>query len=298
VEQLQYIVDLWRDPDPGVRASVDAYFEKGGEAAVSLLRSACIEEMVPDRKALMEAMLNSYCKRLVITGLKEIALRCADVTCECALREAGYLIALLSDPLLSRAGYMEQIMPPVLATLEEISDAKTGIENVNLLNHVFYKRYGFSVASPFDMSLDNTLLMKVAKGRVGSPFAISLLYFIVAQSAGLPVYPLCFTGGFVPVYTENDKILFNINVFHQGEIFVENNISKMVKNQAAALGVNVDVGEAVVKKDQSILVMYLEFLQMLYSNNGDTAAQMDIDDAIEALGGHRFLTIESDEDEW
>jgi len=37
---------------------------------------------------------------------------------------------------------------------------------------------------------------------------------------------------------------------------------------------------------------------MLYSNSGDTAAQMDIDDAIEALGGHRFLTIESDEDEW
>ena len=37
---------------------------------------------------------------------------------------------------------------------------------------------------------------------------------------------------------------------------------------------------------------------MLYSNEGNSAVQMDIDDAIEALGGNRYLTIESDEDEW
>ena len=185
-----------------------------------------------------------------------------------------------------------------MSALEEINENRTGIENVNLLNHVFYKRYGFSSTGPFEMTLESSLLMNVVRKKKGSPFALSLLYFIVAQVAGLPVYPLCFTGGFVPVYVENDKILFNINVFHQGEIFVENNISNMVKTQAASMGVNVDIGEAVVKKDHSILVMYLEFLQMLYSNSGDSVTQMDIDDAIEALGGKRYLTIESDEDEW
>ena len=148
------------------------------------------------------------------------------------------------------------------------------------------------------MTLETSLLINVARSRKGSPFALSLLYFIVAQAAGLPIYPLCFTGGFVPVYEEGGRILFNINVFHQGEIFIENNISNMVKTQAAALGVNVDIGESVVKKDHTILVMYLEFIQMLYSNAGDTVTQMDIDDAIAALGGNRFLTIESDEDEW
>ncbi len=297
MEQLQYIIDLWSDPDPGVRAAVDAYFDNGGQDAVSQLAAAYSAEMVPGRKATMLSMLTHYAKRMVISGLGRLAAR-SNAQCECSLMEACFLLCVLADPTLRREDFMEKIMPPVMATLEEISDAKTGIENVTLLNHVFYKRYGYSVSNPFDMNLDNSLLMKVLEHRQGSPFALSLVYFTIAQLAGLPIYPLCFTGGFVPVYVENDKILFNINVFHQGEIFVENNISNMVKNQAAALGVNVDVGEAVVKKDCSILVMYLEFLQMLYSNAGDTVAQMDIDDAIAALGGKRYLTIESDEDQW
>ena len=294
MEDLQYIIDLYTDADPKVAAALDKYFLDNGPAAMSQLRSAYGCELVPDRKALIGKMIARYNKMLVMRGLGRIAER----PDECSLIEAGYLMCALTDATLSREAYIEQIMPIVMAVTAEVSDAKTALENVTLLNHVFYKKYGFSVSSPFDMTLESSLLMNVLSNRKGSPFALSLLYFIIAQTAGLPVYPLCFTGGFVPVYEENGKVLFNINVFHQGEIFMENNISKIVQSQASAMGVNVDIGEAVVKKDHSILVMYLEFLQMLYSNSGDSVAQMDIDDAIEILGGKRYLTIESDEDEW
>ncbi|MBR5035426.1 MAG: hypothetical protein IKX71_08980 [Bacteroidales bacterium] len=297
MDELQYIVDLFGDADPAVTAAVDSYFTGGGQRALSQLRAGYAAEMVPARKQLLEKMLVRYNKMLIISALKDMAEGSAAGR-ECPLLEAGYLLSSLTDATLSREEYLENVLPIAMSALEEINENRTGIENVNLLNHVFYKRYGFSSTGPFEMTLETSLLMNVVKKKKGSPFALSLLYFIVAQVAGLPVYPLCFTGGFVPVYVENDKILFNINVFHQGEIFVENNISNMVKNQAASLGVNVDIGEAVVKKDHSILVMYLEFLQMLYSNAGDSVTQMDIEDAIEALGGKRFLTIESDEDEW
>lgn len=295
MEELQYIIDLYKDEDPGVMASVDRYFLEGGPAAMSRLRGAYAAELVPERKALIGKMIERYNKMQVMRGLREIA-DCA--LGECSLIEAGYLVSALTDATLSREAYIEKIMPVVMAVMAEISEAKTAIENVTLLNHVFYKRYGFAVSSPFDMNLTSSLLMNVLESRKGSPFAISLLYFIIAQTAGLPVYPLCFTGGFVPVWEENGKVLFNINVFHQGEIFMESNISKIVQSQASQLGVNVDIGEALVKKDHSILVMYLEYLQMLYSNEGNSVVQMDIDDAIEILGGKRYLTIESDEDEW
>ena len=297
MDRLQYIIDLYDDADPEVVAAVDRFFLEKGEAAISRLRSFCRDGLDPVREAQAGRMLARYNKMLAIRGLKSIAEDAAGGE-ECPLIEAVYLVCALSDANLSKEEYMELIMPPVMAVMTEISDARTAMENISLLNHVFYHQYGFSVSNPFDMTLDGTLMMKVLQNRKGSPFAVSLLYFIIAQTAGLPVYPLCFTGGFVPVYMEGDKILFNINVFHKGEIFIENNISKMVASQASALGVNVDVGEAVVKKDQSILVMYLEYLQMLYSNAGDSAAQMDIEDAVEALGGKRFLTVESDEDEW
>ena len=297
MEELQYIADLFSDSDPAVRASVDRYFAQGGQSALQGLRAAFKEEIVPQRKALLGRMLNRYNKMFVIDSLKDIAAQSARGD-ECSLLQAGYLLAALTDPTVSREDYMENILPVAMSVMGEVSEAKTAMENISILNHIFYKRYGFSASGPFEMTLENSLLMNVAKNRKGSPFALSLLYFIVAQVAGLPVYPLCFTGGFVPVYEEGGKILFNINVFHEGEIFIENNISKMVSRQASALGVNVDIGEAVVKKDHSILVMYLEFIQMLYSNAGDSVVQMDIDDAIAALGGSRFLTIESDEDQW
>ena len=297
MDELQYIIDLFGDADPAVTAAVDNYFIGGGQRALSMLRAEYAAEMAPARKQLLQKMLVRYNKMLITASLKGIVEQTAQGQ-ECPLLEAGYLLSALTDATLSREEYLENVLPIAMSALEEVNDSRTGIENVNLLNHVFYKRYGFGSTGPFEMNLDTSLLMNVVREKKGSPFAISLLYFIVAQVAGLPVYPLCFTGGFVPVYVENDKILFNINVFHQGEIFVENNISNMVKNQAASMGVNVDIGEAVVKKDHSILVMYLEFLQMLYSNTGDSVTQMDIDDAIEALGGKRYLTIESDEDEW
>ena len=297
MEELQYIADLFSDADPAVTAAVDRYFSQGGATALEQLRTACKEEIAPQRKALLSRMLKRYNKMLVISSLRDIAGQSARGD-ECSLLQAGYLLSSLTDPSVSREEYMACILPVAMEVMGEVSEARTAMENVSILNHIFYRRCGFAASGPFEMTLENSLLMNVAKNRKGSPFALSLLYFIVAQFAGLPVYPLCFTGGFVPVYEENGKILFNINVFHEGEIFLENNISKMVSRQAAALGVNVDIGEAVVKKDHSILVMYLEFVQMLYSNIGDSVAQMDIDDAIAALGGSRFLTIESDEDQW
>ena len=293
---MQYIVDLFRDGDPAVTAALERYFLDNGPEPLQNLRECYRIEMDPSRKELLGRMLSKYGKKAAIAGLKRLAEQCRDG--ECCMLEAGYLLALLTDPTIAREDYMEKIMPPAVAVMAEISDAKTGVENVHLLNHIFYNRYGFSSSNPFDMSLEGSLLMDVLEKRKGSPLVLSLVYFMVAQAAGLPIYPLCFTGGFVPVYVENDRVLFNINVFHKGEIFIENDISKLVKNQASALGVNVDIGEAKVRRDASILVMYLEFLQMLYSNAGNASVQMDIEDAIEALGGTRFLTVEEDDDNW
>ncbi|MBR3744734.1 MAG: hypothetical protein IKN31_06490 [Bacteroidales bacterium] len=293
---MQYIVDLFRDGDPAVTAALERYFLDNGPEPLQNLRECYRIEMDLSRKELLGRMLGKYGKKAAIAGFKRLAEQCRDG--ECCMLEAGYLLALLTDPTIAREDYMEKIMPPAVAVMAEISDAKTGVENVHLLNHIFYNRYGFSSSNPFDMSLEGSLLMDVLEKRKGSPLVLSLVYFMVAQAAGLPIYPLCFTGGFVPVYVENDRVLFNINVFHKGEIFIENDISKLVKNQASALGVNVDIGEAKVRRDASILVMYLEFLQMLYSNAGNSSVQMDIEDAIEALGGTRFLTVEEDDDNW
>ncbi len=297
VDKLQYIIELYGDGDPTVAAAVDSYFERGGEEALRDLRAAFQSELLPARKHKLRSMIERYSRKSVLSALKRTAQRCTGGE-ECDLTESGYLLCALFDPTLSREEYMEAVMPLIIAVISEISESKTGPENISLLNHIFYRRFGYSAAGAFDITLENTLLMNVIRSKKGSPFALALLYFIVAQGAGLPVYPLCFTGGFIPVYEERGKVLFNINVFHEGEIFVENNISDMVSKQASSLGVNVDIGKATVRKDHSILVQYLEFLQVLCTAAADPGRQQTIEDAIEALGSRRFLSVESDEEDW
>ena len=297
MDELDYIIDLYDDADAAVTAAVDRFFVEKGSAAVSALNARWRNELDPVRKEQLSGILSRQTGQFVLRRLSEIRTQ-SEQGQECSLLEAGYLLSALFNPAVSREEYNAAVMPAVIAVMAETSDDKTAVENLGILNHIFYKRYGFTATDPFGMTEDNTLIMNVLSGRKGNPIALSMVYFIIAQGAGLPIYPLCFKGGFVPVYEENGRILFNINVFHQGEAFFENKISGMVKTQAAAMGLDIDIGEPEVKKDHSIIVMYLEYVQMLYANGGGRTVQLLIDDAIAALGSERFLTLEQDEDEW
>ena len=297
MEELDYIIDLYDDTDAAVAAAVDRFFAERGSTALSALNSRYRAELDPLMRAEIGDILCRQTGQYVMRSLAEIRT-ISEQGQECSLMEAGYLLSALFNPMLSREEYDAAVMPVVIAVMAETSDDKTAFENLSILNHIFYKRYGFTASDPFGMTEDNSLIMNVINGRKGNPIALSMVYFIIAQGAGLPIYPLCFKGGFVPVYEENGRILFNINVFHEGEAFFENKISGMVKTQAAAMGLDIDIGEPEVKKDHSILVMYLEYVQMIYSSIGNRTAQLLIDDAIAALGAERFLTIEQDEDEW
>ena len=297
MEELDYIIDLYNDADASVAAAVDRFFVDKGLAALSALNARCKAELDPARKEKFCSILTSQSRNYVLRSFAQLRAL-SEQGQECSLLEAGFLLGLMFNPLLSREDYNAAVMPAVIAVMAETSDEKTAIENLGILNHIFYKRYGFSASDPFGITENNSLIMNVIEGRKGNPIALSMVYFIIAQGAGLPIYPLCFKGGFVPVYEENGRILFNINVFHQGEAFFENKISGMVKTQAAAMGLDLDIGEPEVRKDHSIIVMYLEYVQMLYSNGGNRDVQLLIDDAITALGSERFLTIEQDEDDW
>jgi len=297
MDELEYIIDLNDDADAAVAASVNKFFIDRGSAALSALNAMHSAELDPARREKICEILYTQTRRYVLRSLESIRTG-SEHGQECSLLEAGFLLCLMFNPELSREEYNAAVMPAVIAVMAETSDDKTAIENLGILNHIFYKRYGFTASDPFGITEDNSLIMNVIDGRKGNPIALSMVYFIIAQGAGLPIYPLCFKGGFVPVYEENGRVLFNINVFHQGEAFFEDKISGMVRTQAKAMGLDIDIGEPEVRHDHSIIVMYLEYIQIIYANSGNREVQLLIDDAITALGADRFLTVEQDEDDW
>lgn len=105
----------------------------------------------------------------------------------------------------------------------ELTDSLTPLEKVKVLNHIIYGVNGFkgdkiSITNP-DYYYINTLF----ETRIGNPLSLGLLYIIVAQRLGLPVYGICLPYHFILAYTEKtegmpqlEDVLFYINPFNNG----------------------------------------------------------------------------------
>jgi hypothetical protein len=115
--------------------------------------------------------------------------------------------------------------------------------------------------------------------------SISLVYFLLARCVGLEVYPMCFPGGFVPSYVENNKILFYMDIFRDGEIFSESRLKYYLENQ----GVDIDTSAFEVRDDRTLILVYLEMLHFMYTQKEDEYTIAILDRALKLFGDERVL---------
>ncbi len=116
-----------------------------------------------------------------------------------------------------------QIVMMIEQAERELTDDLTPLEKVKVLNHIIYGVNGFkgdkvSITNP-DYYYINTLF----ETRIGNPLSLGLLYIIVAQRLGLPVYGICLPYHFILAYTKKvetipqlEDVLFYINPFNNG----------------------------------------------------------------------------------
>ena len=165
------------------------------------------------------------------------------------------------------------------------------MENIRILNHIFFHRLGFTL---YDVQLRDPRYAQVGdalRSRNGNPFVLSFIYLMICQVSGLPVELICFPGGFIPVYIENGKELFYINVYRGGDIFLKDRLGNFLK----ATGLQIDQ-KAFRRRDESaMLTLYLESLRYIYANRKDEKTGQIIERALDCLGPERFLTIDEQE---
>lgn len=281
---------LFDDPDRQVASALDKKIRQGGAEMLDALRNLAIDTEDASLRESINRKFLYYNAESVLGQLEEYAALAGRE--EATLLEGAYLISALLTPGYKRAAFYDDLIPMIGEIMSETSEEKTAMENARILNHIFYNRYHFTTTDPFSFSEDNSLFVNVIDKRRGNPVAISVLYFAVAHAAGLPVYPLCFKGGFVPVYEEKGKILFYLNVFHKGEIFFQDNLSSMMASQ----GLNLDPSSMTVKKDATILTMYMELVAFYYDQKGNREMTELLAKAMSYFGNQRYMVVDDDED--
>ena len=287
-EELEPLVALFDDRDNVVTGLVNDRLVSFGPEVVRSLRNMAEREPSPVRKALITGRAQALNTDFKLADFQAFTTRAPGPL---SLFEGSWIISSLFDYTLQRDRYEDLFYRCSQEYLAEGSDMRTGVENIRILNHIFFHRLRFTL---YDVQLKDPKYAPVSdalKTRNGNPFTLALIYMMICQVAGLPVELVCFPGGFIPVYVEGGKTLFYINIYRGGDIFLKDRLQGFLK----ATGLKIDQ-QAFRRRDESaMLTLYLESLLYIHSNLKDDKKSAVIDRALNCLGPERYLTIDEPE---
>lgn len=258
------LVALFDDEDKFVKEAVLAKLLEDGPRSLELVGRIVANESNPASIERYNKLSELLKREVVFTGIN------ADVVAGTLSLEEGIysLGSLVGREVDSR--FSEIFNSDVTELLTEISDERTEVENIEIFNHIFFKRLRFTFSQDIDFSFDNTIFQDVVSVRRGNPVVISVLYFLYASRAGLNIFPLTFPGGFLPVLLNSKgKILFYLNLFKEGDFFLDYDL----KRHFQEYGLSFDSDKLVIKGDKYLLAIYAEALRVscLKSEDYDNA---------------------------
>lgn len=278
--ELKSIVTLLDDTDDFVIKAINKRMLGRGASVLSDLEELYNREKSYKTKGLIADKIQFLSNEFVLEEFENMLIR------EYPDLERGiYLISKLIVPDIDEIYFKDLIGVLIRDLVEEINDSKTALEKMQIFNHIFYHRLLFKCGDYPVTRESTTVLTSVLSSRHGIPLSISLVYFLLARCVGLEVYPMCFPGGFVPSYVENDKILFYMDIFREGEIFSESRLKYYLENQ----GVDIDASAFEVRDDRTLLLVYLEVLHFMYTQKGDEYIVSVLDRALRLFGDERVL---------
>jgi regulator of sirC expression with transglutaminase-like and TPR domain len=124
----------------------------------------------------------------------------------------------------------------------EINQKNTILEKIRIFNKVFFGLHHFRGNTENYLSPLNSYINTVLEMRRGNPLSLSIVYSLLAQSLGMPIYGVNLPNHFILAYIDDENVaqyqdepnkygvLFYINPFSKGSLFDENDIIAFLKN--------------------------------------------------------------------
>lgn len=123
----------------------------------------------------------------------------------------------------------------------EMNPNLTALEQIKVLNHIFFDLHGFSGNTQNYHAPQNSFINIALETKKANPLMLSILYMEIARSAEIPVYGVNLPEHFILCYKDEqsmmglvpDKelngILFYINPFSKGDIFHKREVDEFLK---------------------------------------------------------------------
>ncbi len=120
----------------------------------------------------------------------------------------------------------------------ELNDHLTALEKVRIMNHILFDIHKFVRNNSNFFAPQNSYINEVIENKKGNPISLSIIYSVIAQRLGLPVYGVNLPKNFILCYLDDhmiepqdDEVMFYINPVNKGAILGRREIEYFLKQQ-------------------------------------------------------------------
>ncbi|MCB0738679.1 MAG: transglutaminase family protein, partial [Bacteroidetes bacterium] len=249
--EIEALIKLIDDPDEGISSHV---IKKLTELAVNHFEQIQEHYLRSDNE-LQHIRLKQVLDSAHLTNLKNefeqwVKNGAGD------LFEGFFLVAKYRYPDLDKQHILNHLDKIKLDIWLRLNHKYSELDNVKVINDVFYGKYRFKGDNENYYSPQNSYINKILENRTGNPISLSILYSILAQKLYLPILGVNLPKHFVlaykdSTYLEHDErfnnlghiphnipgdILFYINAYRDGTVFSKFNIDRFLEQSK----INVD----------------------------------------------------------
>jgi regulator of sirC expression with transglutaminase-like and TPR domain len=267
--EIKALISLLDDSDKDIYTHIEERLISLGKEVIPILEDAWSGAF----DAVMQQRIEHIVHKIQFDTLVE-DLKLWIHTGDHDLLAGAILIARYQYPDLDIEKIYEQIANIKKDIWLEINENLTALEIVNVLNHIFFTKYGFSGNTSNYHAPQNSFINVVLESKKGNPLALSIIYEVIAQSLSLPIYGVNLPEHFILAFMDESdlenpdvaKVLFYINAFSKGTVFGKADIDQFVKR----LNLEPESSHYLPCTNRDMIQRMLRNLSNSYSKLGDT----------------------------
>lgn len=277
--QLQALISLIDEPDQSSFAKVKEQIFNIGPPAVPLLEDAWVNTFdINIQKRIEDIIHNIQFNQLHFELVKWAHFKEVD------LLEGFILFTRYQYPSINIDLLKEQLHKIRRDIWIELNENLTPLEKIKVLNHIFYDHYKFKVPEKQDIDARYLFLNNVLETRTGYSISLGLLYTIIAQSLGIPLFGLLLPGeryfmAWIDIAPSGTgTIKFCINPENKGGVFTKEELVNLLKKLKFPSQENYFIP----LRPAGIIEKMFEMLSYLFATSGDIVKQEEVNRLREA----------------
>lgn len=220
--EIKALVSLLDDEDHEVSEHVEEKIMSLGGGIIPFLESEWEESFNPNIQRKIEELIHELQLSILMERLQEWK-NGGGIN----LLEGMWILATYHYPDLTLEKLNSQIEQLYYDIWIQFKEEMNAVDQIKRINSIFFGPMNFSANTKNFHSPSNSMINVVLENRKGNPITLCVIYLLIAQKLGMPVYGVNLPNLFVLTY-KDDQSQFYVNVFSRGIIFSNKDIDHYI----------------------------------------------------------------------